>query len=151
VPAAFVLLQELPLNRNGKIDRKALPAPDLHGQLQHQYVAPRTLVEEILCTTWGEVLRVERVGIHDNFFDLGGHSLAMVRVREKVQLKLDKSFPLIAMFEHSTIASLTEYLTDNNSETHSFEQINLRAREQRQRRQHQKDQRTFRLSSQQRL
>jgi len=84
VPSAFVLLTQLPLSPNGKVDRKALPEPDVSGQ-QNIYVAPRTETEKILCEVWQEVLGVERVGITDNFFELGGHSLLVMQVISHLQ------------------------------------------------------------------
>jgi amino acid adenylation domain-containing protein len=151
VPAAFVFLSELPLNPNGKVDRKALPTPDLSKQLERQYEGPRTPVERILCAIWERILGVERVGIRDNFFELGGHSFSMIRVHNNVQQELAKKFSLMVMFEHSTIASLAKYLTNNNPELHSFEEANLRATEQRERRRRQREQRKLRLSSLERL
>src|SRR5262249_45295731 len=76
VPSAFVLLEALPLTPSGKVDRKALPAPDnARPELEEAYVAPRTPVERGLADLWAEVLGLERVGVHDNFFELGVHSL----------------------------------------------------------------------------
>jgi hypothetical protein len=151
VPASFVLLAELPLNANGKVDRKALPAPDLSRQFERQYEGPRTPVERILCAIWEQILGVERVGIQDNFFELGGHSLTMTRVHHKVQQELSRKFSLMVMFEHSTIASLAKYLINNNPELHPHEEANLRAAEQRERRRLQREQRKLRLSSLERL
>ena len=76
VPSAFVLLDALPLTPNGKVDRRALPAPEgLRPELEAAYVAPRTEVEHSIAAVWQEVLGIDQVGIHDNFFNLGGHSL----------------------------------------------------------------------------
>ncbi|HEX2077204.1 MAG TPA: amino acid adenylation domain-containing protein, partial [Longimicrobium sp.] len=84
VPAAFVGLERLPVTPNGKLDVKALPAPEL-GSAEERYVAPRTPVEEVLAGIWSEVLRIERVGRRDNFFELGGHSLLAVQVISRVR------------------------------------------------------------------
>ncbi|HKX26134.1 MAG TPA: amino acid adenylation domain-containing protein, partial [Blastocatellia bacterium] len=151
VPAAFVFLPELPLNPNGKLDRKALPAPDPGQQLERQYEGPRTPVERTLCAIWEQVLGVERVGIQHSFFELGGHSLSMMRVHHQVQMELAKKFSLMAMFEHSTIASLAKYLISNDPELHSSEEANLRATEQRERRRRQREQRKHRLNTPERL
>src|SRR5262249_44285978 len=107
-PAAFVFLAELPLNANGKVDRKALPAPDLSGQLE-QYVAPRTPTEEVLAQIWAEVLGLERVGVADNFFVLGGHSLLATQVMARVRESLGVEAPVRALFEASvTVRELAE-------------------------------------------
>ncbi|WP_422770144.1 amino acid adenylation domain-containing protein [Plantactinospora sp. WMMC1484] len=106
VPAAFVSLEKIPLTANGKLDRRALPAPDradLHGG--HTYVAPRTPVEERVAAVWREVLGVERVGVTDSFFDLGGHSIrAVALVGELRAIGLDVS--VRDVFAHRTVAEL---------------------------------------------
>jgi len=83
VPASFVTLESLPLTANGKVDRRALPAPERdEGIVREAYVAPRTPTEEVLASIWCEVLKLDRVGVHDNFFELGGHSMLAMRVVE---------------------------------------------------------------------
>jgi len=112
VPAFFVALEWLPLTANGKVDRGALPAPDL-GDLQcDAYVAPRTDVERRLCAIWEELLGLERVGIEESFFDLGGHSLLATQVVSRVRSVLGREIPLRALFEHPTIAGLCERLPE---------------------------------------
>jgi hypothetical protein len=112
VPSAFVSLPSLPLTPNGKLDRRALPAPDHAPSAgDRSFVAPRTPLEHKLAAIWADLLGVERVGIHDNFFDLGGHSLlviqAMSRIREELQIDLQ----IRHLFETPTIARLAESLT----------------------------------------
>jgi FkbM family methyltransferase len=85
VPIAFVLLNELPLTANGKLDRKALPAPEGDAYAVRQYQAPQGAVEELLAGIWAKLLNLERVGRQDNFFELGGHSLLAVRVIARVR------------------------------------------------------------------
>jgi amino acid adenylation domain-containing protein len=109
VPSAFVMLDLLPLTPNGKVDKKALPAPDQsRPDLEEDYVAPRNPVEEVLANIWAEVLRLERVGAHDDFFDLGGHSLLATQVVSRVRQMLQVELPLRALFESPTLSGLAE-------------------------------------------
>ncbi|NWE20317.1 non-ribosomal peptide synthetase [Pseudomonas sp. P7548] len=110
VPLHWLWLDRLPLNANGKLDRKALPALEI-GQLHSQdYLAPRNELETTLAAIWAEVLKVERVGVQDNFFELGGHSLLATQIASRVQKTLQRDVPLRAMFECSTVAELAEYI-----------------------------------------
>ncbi|WP_323986982.1 non-ribosomal peptide synthetase [Pseudomonas canadensis] len=110
VPLHWLWLDRLPLNANGKLDRKALPALEI-GQLQSQdYLAPRNELETTLAAIWAEVLKVERVGVQDNFFELGGHSLLATQIASRVQKTLQRDVPLRAMFECSTVGELAEYI-----------------------------------------
>src|SRR5207244_13479104 len=85
VPAAFVMLQAIPVTHNGKVDRRALPVPDtLRPELEQGYLAPRTSAEQTLARIWAEVLKLERVGVHDNFFELGGDSILGIQVISRV-------------------------------------------------------------------
>lgn len=104
-PAIFVELEKWPLNHNGKIDRKNLPQPGMEIP-QQEYVGPRNSTEETLCRLWQEVMRVERVGIHDNFFRIGGHSLMAVQLAARLRGSLKVDIPLRRMFEAPTIAQL---------------------------------------------
>ncbi|WP_448265466.1 amino acid adenylation domain-containing protein [Nostoc sp. DSM 114159] len=108
VPSAIVILEALPLSANRKLDRRALPAPDLHNQLSDRYVAPRNPIEEILSVIWAQVLKVERVGIHDNFFELGGHSLLATQLISRVRSSLNVELPLRSLFAAPTIAELSQ-------------------------------------------
>ncbi|HEY0525842.1 MAG TPA: amino acid adenylation domain-containing protein, partial [Stellaceae bacterium] len=109
VPSHVVVLEALPLNANGKIDRKALPPPDLaRGEVD--YVAPRGATEEIVAGIWSEILGVDRVGAHDNFFDLGGHSLLATQVMSKLRTAVAIELPLRALFEAPTVAGLSSRL-----------------------------------------
>ncbi|ATB34301.1 non-ribosomal peptide synthetase [Melittangium boletus] len=105
VPGIFMVMESFPLNRNGKIDRKALPVPT-REQMRggESFVAPRDELESYLSTVWAEVLKVERVGIHDNFFDLGGHSLMATQVIARVRDRFQRELPLRSLFQYPTIA-----------------------------------------------
>src|ERR1700712_3775295 len=106
-PTALVVLPALPLTANGKVDRAALPAPELAGrEAEAGWVAPRTPAEEILAGIWSEVLGVEQVGAMDNFFDLGGHSLLATRVISQLRGAFQVELGLLELFEAPTVAEL---------------------------------------------
>jgi acyl-CoA synthetase (AMP-forming)/AMP-acid ligase II/acyl carrier protein len=113
IPYAFVLLDAMPVTPNGKVDRRALPAPDrtklTGGEI---FVAPHTPVEEMLARIWAEVLGLEKIGVHDNFFELGGHSLLAVRVVARVRSAFEIELPVRWIFEMPTIAQLTEAIDE---------------------------------------
>jgi amino acid adenylation domain-containing protein/non-ribosomal peptide synthase protein (TIGR01720 family) len=119
VPAAFVFLEALPLNPNGKLDRKALPAPEYGGPAK-AYVAPRSKVERQLAQIWAEVLGVEKIGIHDNFFALGGHSLLAMQVASRSTIALGRKVELASLFRHPTIAALAETLSQEAPSSASY-------------------------------
>jgi amino acid adenylation domain-containing protein len=114
VPAAIVVLDKFPLTANGKLDRKALPAPEFVAW--GAYRAPRTPQEEILCSLFAEVLRVERVGLDDNFFDLGGHSLMAVSLVSRVQAVLGSELPIDVLFEYPNVGQISSRLVEKGYE-----------------------------------
>jgi len=110
VPAAFVVLDALPKTGSGKVDRRALPAPEASGSPAESYVAPETEAERRLAEIWAEVLRVERVGVRDDFFALGGHSLLATQVVSRVRQAFGAELPLRTIFEHPTVGELAALL-----------------------------------------
>ena len=112
IPSAFVMLEALPLLPNGKVNHRALPSPEgIRPKLEAAYQAPQTEVEQTIADIWQKVLHIEEVGIHDNFFDLGGHSLLLVQVHSKLQEIFQRDFPLLGMFQYPTIGHLAQYLS----------------------------------------
>jgi acyl carrier protein len=103
VPAAFVTLESLPLTPNGKVDRARLPTPPDRSS-EMTYSAPRTAIEQLLAEIWAKLLRVERVGVHDNFFDLGGHSLLATSVMSRVRARAGVELPLRTLFDVPVLA-----------------------------------------------
>ncbi len=111
IPPSLVLLEALPLMPNGKVDRRALPAPDdTRPELEERFVAPRTPLEEVVAASWSQVLGIEQVGIHDDFFALGGHSLLTMQVTSRLRTALQVEVPLRTFFEASTVAQLAEII-----------------------------------------
>jgi amino acid adenylation domain-containing protein len=104
VPAAFVLLDALPLTPHGKVNRRALPPPDWAAQSSQPYVPPRTPTEAQLASLWAQVLHRDMIGIHDNFFDLGGHSLLATQLMARIFDTFHRALPLRTLFEAPTIA-----------------------------------------------
>lgn len=111
VPSHFIFLNEMPLNNSGKIDRKKLPGIEkLRPLLETRLVSPRDEVEGTISAIWKRVLRIPELGIDDNFFDLGGHSLLMVRTHREVEEEFQTTIPLIKLLEHPTVRALAAYI-----------------------------------------
>ncbi|NOX88829.1 MAG: amino acid adenylation domain-containing protein, partial [Calditrichaeota bacterium] len=114
VPSAFVRLDEIPISATGKINYRALPAPEYdRSSLEQAYAAPRNEVETILAEIWQEILSVDKIGIHDNFFELGGDSLRAAVFINRLQQALDEILYVVVIFDNQTIAQLSEYLISN--------------------------------------
>lgn len=111
VPSTFVFLETLPLTTTGKINRLALPAPERPPRASDQaYQAPHTELEQLVATTWQDVLQVDHVGRDDNFFELGGHSLLMIRVQSQLQSRLGTGIAIVALFQYPTVRLLARHL-----------------------------------------
>ncbi len=116
VPSVFLMESVLPLTPNGKVDRLALPAPDLStSDLEEGFVAPSTPIEQILAKLWMEVLGRKQVGIYDNFFDIGGHSLQIIQVGSKMKEIFNSNISVSDLFKYPTISALAEYLSQKNN------------------------------------
>ncbi|WP_276318281.1 non-ribosomal peptide synthetase [Serratia microhaemolytica] len=111
LPVAYVAISELPLTPNGKLDKHALPEPNAQAFARSEYVAPEGEIEQQLAAIWGELLAVERISRHDNFFALGGHSLLAIKLCSRVQQRLGVSLAVTQLFSHSTLAALASVLT----------------------------------------
>ncbi len=111
IPSYFIQLERLPLTANGKVDRKALPAPEGGVQTGGEYVAPRTAAEAQVAHIWKEVLGLPRIGVKDNFFDIGGHSLRATTLTAKLHKEMGVSLPLREVFRSPTIEEMAETIT----------------------------------------
>ncbi|NEQ78401.1 MAG: amino acid adenylation domain-containing protein, partial [Okeania sp. SIO2C9] len=130
VPSGLMVLSQLPLTPNGKVDRKALPVPDMASSVLTEYVAPETQTQKVLAEIWAEVLGIEQIGIHDNFFDLGGHSMNATQVVSRVQQRLPVEFSISKLFQNPTIAQLAEVLVEQELEPKESQVIPRVSREQ---------------------
>ncbi len=110
VPSYFVRMDRFPLTTNGKLNRKALPVPDIKELITSKYEAPRNEIQEKLTEIWGEVLGIEKIGINDNFFEIGGHSLKATMVISKIHKELNVVVPLKELFKGSTIKEISKYV-----------------------------------------
>ncbi|TWK89228.1 hypothetical protein CHCC20331_1630 [Bacillus paralicheniformis] len=108
IPSVFMQLQELPLTGNGKVDRRALPEPDVTQASQKEYTAPRSRTEAQLADLWQEVLNVPKIGVHDNFFELGGHSLIGMTLIARIQQEMNVDLQLKDLFQAPTIETLAQ-------------------------------------------
>ncbi|MDN5431788.1 MAG: AMP-binding protein, partial [Pseudomonadales bacterium] len=107
VPSHFVFLAQMPLTPNGKLDRKGLPLPDA-SQMQQQYLAPQTELEQQIATIWADILHLPQVGLNDNFFDVGGHSLLAIQITSRVQAELGLDVPLMELFQTESLRAYVQ-------------------------------------------
>ena len=124
VPSTLVFLEAMPLTPNGKLDRKAFPEPDRsHSGVADNFAAPRTLVEEMIAGIWAEVLKLDKFSIHDNFFDLGGHSLKATQVISRVRETFRMDLPLRVLFEAPTVAELAFRVEQSFADAGELEEL----------------------------
>jgi len=117
VPSSFVFLSMIPLTANGKVDRQALACPEELLVDESAFLAPNTEIEHQIAASWKQVLHQEKIGVHDNFFDLGGNSLLVVQVQQKLVEILNQEIPIITLFQYPTISSLSHYLEKQKPES----------------------------------
>jgi len=123
IPSTFMFLESLPLT-NGKLNRIALPKPDRkRPDIEAPYVSPNSEVEQKLCLIWSDILAIDRVGIHDNFFDLGGHSLAATRVVSQVIKTFQLELPLQSLFQSPTVAEMAAVITEHQGKRLGNEEL----------------------------
>lgn len=127
VPQHFVDLEALPLTPAGKVDRKNLPAPETNrSNLEPAYVAPNSDFERAISAIWQDVLKIEKIGINDNFFDLGGHSLRLAQVHNKLRKELSADIKMLELFRYPTISSLADYLSRDGADQGGHKQTDDR-------------------------
>jgi amino acid adenylation domain-containing protein len=136
VPAVFVPVTRLPLTPSGKVDRRALPEPAETGPESVAYAEPQSALERIIADVYRDLLRIARIGLHDNFFDLGGHSLLIVRAHQKLKQALGREIPVLDLFRFPTVATLARHL--GGEETGNLQKVQGLAEQQRAAQQRQK-------------
>ena len=126
LPSAFMMLENLPLAPSGKVDRKALPKPDnLRPELETAYVLPRNEMEHVIADIWQKILKVEKVGIQDNFFDLGGHSLNVLQVYSKLRELYKADLVITDLFKYPTISSIARYFNQEEDDNFAIQSNEL--------------------------
>jgi len=130
IPAAIVTLPALPLTSNGKLDRRALPDPDMLSTGK-TFVRPGSETERKLAKIWLEVLKIEQAGIHDSFFDLGGHSLGIIQVQGKIKEQFNKDVTVVDIFKYPTISTLAKFLDEESNTEETIRKSQQRGARQR--------------------
>ena len=132
LPAAFMVLEQFPLNTNGKVDRSRLPEVDsVQHDLRKAFIPPRTEKEHKIASIWRDILRIDNVGLDDNFFELGGHSLLMTKAHLRLQEELNRELSIVDLFTYPTIRTLTRYINKVDSGLDHVEVVYRRANVQR--------------------
>lgn len=122
LPSVFVMLDTLPRMPNGKLNRRALPAPEeRRPDLETSYVAPRDEAERAIAAIWQEALQVDKVGVHDNFFDLGGHSFLVVQIKGKLEDLFQRDISVVELFQHTTVSALAQHLSQTQTTSPSLQ------------------------------
>jgi tyrocidine synthetase III len=129
VPSVIIGMDKFPLTPNGKIDRKLLAEPDL-SKVKRDIVTPRNKFEKKIAEIWSEVLNIDNIGINDNFFDIGGHSLLIIRVHSEIEKEINKKIEVVDLFKYPTIASLSEFINCGNSDNIIIDKAMQRAENQ---------------------
>ena len=129
LPASFVFLEVLPITPNGKVDRKALAPPEQPSE--QDYEAPVSRMETTISEIWADILEVPRVGLHNNFFDLGGHSLLLINVQHRLEERLNIRIAIVDLFKYTTVAVLAKFLGQERTEHLSLQRHQDRAQRQR--------------------
>jgi acyl carrier protein len=127
-PGIYVVMEKLPLSANGKVDRKALPPPlSVRPHTERAFVPASTETERIIAQIWREALKIDRVGIIDNFFDIGGHSLLMVQVHLLLREKFQSEISIIDLFKYPTISALAEFIEKGEQEQLATEGVSAQS------------------------
>ncbi|KAG0195141.1 hypothetical protein BGX28_002156, partial [Mortierella sp. GBA30] len=130
IPSAFVRMDAFPLTNNGKIDRRALPEPDSDAFITRDYVAPEGKIEIEMAAMWSDLLKIDRVGRHDNFFTLGGHSLLAMRLVNRISVSLGAQLPLSTLFSTPTLSAIADVISSDISlGNRSYSEISIAARD----------------------
>jgi hypothetical protein len=122
-------MEEMPKTSGGKVDKRALPSPDgQSNEAQASYVEPRTEMERSIAAIWRELLNVEKVGLHDNFFEIGGYSLLVIQVQSRVREIHNKDLSTIELFQYPTVYMLAKFLNQDEPEQQPAQQSQDRAK-----------------------
>ena len=133
IPSNFFILDELPVTSNGKVDRNKLKDLETTSlEVSTEYVEPETDLEKQIAEVWKEVLGLERVGIHNSFFDLGGHSLLLLQLREKLNKVVEKEISVVDLFQYPNISAFAKFLEKQDAESEKLNSVNERSKLQRQ-------------------
>jgi hybrid polyketide synthase/nonribosomal peptide synthetase FtdB len=126
VPSFFKQLDRIPLTANGKVDRKALRSSGTSLEVGVKYVPPHSQTQIKIASVWKEILKLEEVGIHDKFFDIGGTSMDVIKVNARIKKEFAAEIPLIVMYKHTTVAGLAHFLEQDGMEAREDEAENER-------------------------